>query len=399
MRRGYGIALVLLLAFSSARADDGDMSASDVFQIASRSVVVVETYDAHGQAVTLGSGVVVAPGVVVTNCHVYKGATVAQVSYQQQRVKAALRDADEERDLCTFTVDSLHVPAAQLGSGSTAKVGDRVYAIGAPAGLELTLSDGLVSSLRPLYGGNILQVTAPISRGSSGGGLFDTHARLIGITTMYLDNSQQLNFAMPVEWISELPQRQAAARAHAAATNAAEKETAANALARLAKELEAADPDGYKAKLPQFLEQLKRIKTTMPSGDWVVAARDAYARLQVPTPAPSPPPQRWKWVGTAKDGSHNEIDTETLKRDGQVVHAWIRTTFPQPQVFGTVSGVSSMLTLETFDCGQRTARGERANLYDAGGNALDSSSNNQPALPVVPDSIGEDWFNAACALR
>jgi hypothetical protein len=332
---------------------------------------------------------------------VFKGASVALVSYQQQRAKAILRDADEERDLCTFTVDSLNVPPAQLGSGSTAKVGDRVYAIGAPAGLELTLSDGLVSSLRPLYGGNVLQVTAPISRGSSGGGLFDARARLIGITTMYVNNSQQLNFAMPVEWISELPQRQAAARAHPAEAekSAAEREKAANAVARLEKELEAADPVGFKAKLPQFVEQLKQINATLPPGDWVEAARHAYGRLQLPTPAPSQPPQRWKWVGTADDGSHNEIDTETITRDGQVVHAWIRTTFPKPQVLGTVSGVSWMLTLDTFDCSQRTVRGEKADLYGVGGNVLDSSSNNQPAQPVVPESIGENWFTAACAPR
>jgi len=388
-----------VLAFASARAADGDMTASEVFQVASRSVVVVETYNAHGQAVSLGSGVVIAPGVVVTNCHVFKGATVAQVSYQQQRAKGTLRDADEERDLCTVTVDSLDVPPAQLGSGSTAKVGDRVYAIGAPAGLELTLSDGLVSSLRQLYGGNILQVTAPISRGSSGGGLFDTHARLIGITTMYVDNSQQLNFAMPVEWIGELPQRQAASRASAAdaAKHAEEREKAANAVARLEKELEAADPVGFKAKLPQFVEQLKQINATLPPGEWAEAARHAYGRLQVPTPPP--PPQRWKWVGTAKDGSNNEIDTQTITRDGPVVHAWIRTTFAKPQAFGAVSGVSWMMTLETFDCSQRMARAELVNLYDAGGTTLDSSSNSQPIQPVVPDTIGEDWFNAACALR
>lgn len=205
MRFAYAISLVALhLVAAHARAADGEMTPSAVFQAASRSIVVVETFDAEGQEVALGSGVVIAPGVVVTNCHVFKGSTVAQVRYQHDRLEAALRDSDTARDLCSLTVDMLTAPPARLGSASQAQVGDRVYAIGAPQGLELTLSDGLISSLRPLDGGNVLQVTAPISHGSSGGGLFDNQAKLIGITTMYLSDSQQLNFAVPVEWVNEL---------------------------------------------------------------------------------------------------------------------------------------------------------------------------------------------------
>lgn len=206
MRLSYAIGLVaLFIVTAKGWSAEGEMTPSAVFQTASRSIVVVETFDAKGQAVAQGSGVVVAPGVVVTNCHVFKDATVAQVRYQKHRLEATLRDSDAARDLCTLWAGALTAPPAQLGSASIAQIGDRVYAIGAPQGLELTLSDGLISSLRPLDGGNILQVTAPISHGSSGGGLFDDHARLIGITTMYLSDSQQLNFAVPVEWINELP--------------------------------------------------------------------------------------------------------------------------------------------------------------------------------------------------
>jgi hypothetical protein len=207
MRRACGIALFLLIVTRQCLATDVAMTPSVVFQTASRSIVVVETFDAKGQAVALGSGVVIAHGVVVTNCHVFKGAAVAQVRYRQRRLDATLRDTDPERDLCTLTVGSLTAEPAQLGAASRTMVGDRVFAIGAPQGFELTLSDGLISSLRPVAGGNVLQVTAPISHGSSGGGLFDDQAKLIGITTMYLSDSQQLNFAVPVEWVAELPQR------------------------------------------------------------------------------------------------------------------------------------------------------------------------------------------------
>jgi tetratricopeptide (TPR) repeat protein len=80
-----------------------------------------------------------------------------------------------------------------------------VYAVGAPEGFELTLSEGLISSLRPFEGVQLIQTTAPISRGSSGGGLFDAQGRLIGITTFYVKEGQNLNFALPGEWVEALP--------------------------------------------------------------------------------------------------------------------------------------------------------------------------------------------------
>lgn len=163
--------------------------------------------DARGDPVSQGSGVVIDVDVVVSNCHVFRSSQRAVARYRDEQKPAALRHMDPDRDVCSFDVPGLGAPAAQLAETSTAKVGDHVFAIGAPRGLELTLSDGLVSSLRSLKHGRMLQVTAPISPGSSGGGLFDERARLIGLTTLFLEDSQQLNFAVPVEWIYELPAR------------------------------------------------------------------------------------------------------------------------------------------------------------------------------------------------
>jgi serine protease Do len=102
------------------------------------------------------------------------------------------------------------------------KVGARVYAIGAPRGLETTLSDGLLSGLRRNAQGQLeaIQVTVPISGGSSGGGLFDAQGRLIGVTTYVMRDSQNLNFALPASWIAELPERAQAALAARQATPA-----------------------------------------------------------------------------------------------------------------------------------------------------------------------------------
>ncbi|MGH9440374.1 MAG: trypsin-like peptidase domain-containing protein, partial [Terriglobia bacterium] len=83
---------------------------------------------------------------------------------------------------------------------TTLAVGEKVYAIGAPEGLELTISEGLISGLRDFDKERVIQTSAAISPGSSGGGLFDAEGRLVGITTFYLKGGQSLNFALPAEW-------------------------------------------------------------------------------------------------------------------------------------------------------------------------------------------------------
>ena len=94
-------------------------------------------------------------------------------------------------------------------STNEVRVGQRAYAIGAPQGLELTLSEGLISSLRATTNGSIIQTTASISPGSSGGGLFDANGQLIGIVTFQSKTGQNLNFALPAHWISEMKPREA----------------------------------------------------------------------------------------------------------------------------------------------------------------------------------------------
>jgi tetratricopeptide (TPR) repeat protein len=169
------------------------------------------TYDANGKNLMLGSGVVWEDGVVATNCHVLKNAHRIQVESQNLKYPAIPMQSDWDRDICSLAVKELKGQTVTKGSTSRLQVGDKVYAVGAPHGLKLTLSDGLISSLRPVVGGQYLQISAPISSGSSGGGLFDEEGRLIGLPTFYLAESQQLNFAVPVEWVNELPKRSAPA--------------------------------------------------------------------------------------------------------------------------------------------------------------------------------------------
>jgi hypothetical protein len=127
-------------------------------------------------------------------------------------VRATLYAEDGDKDICLLDAKGITGKPAQLGKAASLKVGVPVYAVGAPKGLELSLSDGIVAQLR---GGPppFIQTTAAISPGSSGGGLFDREGRLVGLTTFYLEGGQSLNFAMPVEWIGEVnPGRKSVAK-------------------------------------------------------------------------------------------------------------------------------------------------------------------------------------------
>jgi tetratricopeptide (TPR) repeat protein len=200
-----GYALVLLSSLAAANTPE------QIFVQVSPSVVVVDIFDAKGKSIGLGSGAVIGAGQVITNCHVAQKGKSLQVRQSGKTFKATLQYADPDRDLCQLSVPDLQAPPVTLGTANKLRVGQRVYAIGAPQGLELTLSEGLVSSLRPYEGSQYIQTSAAISPGSSGGGLFDDQGRLVGITTFYLAEGQSLNFALPVDWINELPKRAQAA--------------------------------------------------------------------------------------------------------------------------------------------------------------------------------------------
>jgi tetratricopeptide (TPR) repeat protein len=182
-----------------------------VFNKVKDSIVVVRTLDAEGDVKIQGSGVLLPSRKIATNCHLVEGGTSYQVVQSNQLVTATLYAEDGDKDICLLDAKRITGKPAELGKAAGLKVGDPVYAVGAPKGLELSLSDGLVAQLR---GGPppFIQTTAVISPGSSGGGLFDGEGRLVGLTTLYIEGGQSLNFAMPVEWIGEVkPGRKPAA--------------------------------------------------------------------------------------------------------------------------------------------------------------------------------------------
>jgi len=186
------------------------LTPEELFRQASPAVWVVLARDDNARVIGSGSAVVVSPGRVITNCHVLRQATSITLRRDREETPARLEFPDPERDLCQLKADRLPAVSQNIAPIASLRVGQKVYAIGAPRGLEQSLSDGLISSLRRDPAGELeyIQITAPISPGSSGGGLFDDQGRLIGITTAIIGGgAQNLNFARPAEWIRAIPER------------------------------------------------------------------------------------------------------------------------------------------------------------------------------------------------
>lgn len=153
--------------------------------------------------VSQGSAVAITAQHLLTNCHVvgdYPFIGIFRKDDLSDLMPVTLRLRDVAGDRCILRTTGATLPAtvAIRGYGDI-EIGERAFTIGAPSGLDLTLGEGLVSGKRRRDGIAMVQTSAPISPGSSGGGLFDARGNLIGITTFKLRNAENLNFAIAAE--------------------------------------------------------------------------------------------------------------------------------------------------------------------------------------------------------
>lgn len=171
------------------------------------SVVLLLMEDAQGQPISLGSGFLVEGGYVATNVHVVRGAsrgTIKLIGKPEKGEITGIAAVDTARDLVLLTVKGLSGPALPIGKSKHVTVGEEVYAIGNPQGLEGTISQGIVSGVRRVANTEILQITAPISPGSSGGPVLDQKGQVIGVAVATFRGGQNLNFAIPIDYLTDL---------------------------------------------------------------------------------------------------------------------------------------------------------------------------------------------------
>lgn len=197
-----GSSVVADSLFDLTEQASGTLSASDISKKLNPSIVYITVNDKNGNNIGKASGIIVSSdGYILTNYHVINGANSAAVTlsdgtkYQVSKVVGY----DSARDDALLKINTDNLTPAVLGDSDKINNGDKIYAIGNPEGLVNSISDGIIGSTKRTFDRqSYIQFTAPISPGSSGGALINVAGQVIGVTTAYLKDGQNINLAVPI---------------------------------------------------------------------------------------------------------------------------------------------------------------------------------------------------------
>jgi hypothetical protein len=194
-------------------AQSTSASSEKIVEKTMSSVVLVLTGKGDGLLDKFGSGIIVRnDGVILTAYHVVKDATQVQIRLKNGEIydKVDLLGFDERRDVAAIKISATDLPTAEIRN-EEAKTGGKVFVISNPQSLNWTIADGLLSSLRLAdeipnagRGFRVLQFSAPVSAGSSGGLLTDENGQAIGLIVASFSSGQNLNFAIPISSVKGL---------------------------------------------------------------------------------------------------------------------------------------------------------------------------------------------------
>ena len=191
-----------VLAFTFPLAAQNETVIVSLFKKQADSIVVVGVIGKRKKDNRSGSGFFISKdGLILTNYHLIKKARRLFVKLKDDtaftRVKVV--NVDVPRDIAVLKIETENVKPVKLGNSDEMKVGQRVVTISNPLGLENTVSDGLISAIRPTeQGSTVFQVSVPLSNGSSGGPLFNLQGDVIGVVAASIQKGQSLNFAIPI---------------------------------------------------------------------------------------------------------------------------------------------------------------------------------------------------------
>jgi S1-C subfamily serine protease len=203
LRQMMRLGFLILVPLSAPSPQTGRQVAQKTFP----SVVLLVMQDANRQPVSLGSGFFVSDGTVATNLHVIEGTAAGHAKLIGKEITydiAGVIGTDDIADLALLRINGAKAPPLELGDSKQLAVGDEIYAVGNPKGLEGTFSQGIVSGIRSVGSDTLLQITAPISPGSSGGPVVDNQGKVIGVAVATFKGGQNLNFAVPISYLKAL---------------------------------------------------------------------------------------------------------------------------------------------------------------------------------------------------
>lgn len=341
------LASIALLAGPECALSQG---ASREVRDAGSQVVTLRGYDGAGQLTAQGSGFFFGPGRIATNFHVIAGASVVNVIDVHGDTIARVRSvdaADEALDLAILPSP----PGVNRGlhiESFLPAVGDQVWTYGSPKGLTGTMSDGIVSAVRERGGHTVLQISAPISPGSSGGPVLDASGRVVGVTKSSVRGGQNLNFAVP-----------------------------ARELARVA--AQRGDP----VSLP--VGQVRR-QAVAESGE--PGSEGAGDRPELP--------ERWALIARSTGNAELFYDQQSLRRDGAHLHVWVYAFYPETLMAGEAAFDASKALFE-LRCNENEFRLNQYLLLRGEkviGSAGSMSDGEWSA--VAPESVAEQLVGMVC---
>lgn len=321
---------------------------------AAAQVLTLRGYDAQDRVTAQGSGFLFGPGRIATNVHVIEGAETVRVLGPAGDTLGTVRHAeaiDRRLDLAI-----LPSPGARSG-GLTVEtffpeIGDPVWTYGSPRGLTGTMSDGIVSAIRERGGRTVLQISAPISPGSSGGPVLDARGRVVGVTVSSVRGGQNLNFAVPARELARLAARRA---------------------------LRLGFPAG---------------DSTARRTDGDVGGDDVGGAEVGPRPEL---PERWRFLSRNVSNAELFYDSVSMRRDDDRLRVWIYTFYPEVLMAGE-AGFDSSKALFEVRC---DAQEFRLNQYLLlrGENVIGShgSVSGGEWSAAAPESIAENLMGSVCS--
>src|SRR5215510_1423096 len=210
MKRTYAPLFPVLLLFLVATGVRAQETLPELVKRVKPTVVAIATFDAAGEPLMTGSGFFLSAGQVVTNVHVIRGATRAEIKTLDGKGKVypvkGLLSVDEEGDLALLGVDMPleRVRVSELAS-ELPDEGETIFVIGNPLKLEGSVTNGIVSAVREVPNSyRIIQITAPISHGNSGSPVFNLHGQVLGVVSVKVTNGQNINLAIAAARIAKL---------------------------------------------------------------------------------------------------------------------------------------------------------------------------------------------------
>ena len=201
-RRVRSLFLVICFLLLSFAAGSAQTEAGSVYKKSSKAVVLIKTDKRSATGFLISAN-----GLVATSYHVIDGVSKVSVRTASGDIfdNVSLLAKDERRDLAILKIPGFDLPFVSLGNSNDINPGDKIIVIGNPLGteqLQASVTDGIVSGLRDLGEGyNVIQMTAPVSPGNSGGPAFTAKGDAIGVVAFRLREGENLNFAVPINYI------------------------------------------------------------------------------------------------------------------------------------------------------------------------------------------------------